>query len=75
MLCARIREVLGSNLDWDTGYPERGLSLFPYHLQANAGALPLLGRDCFLPDTSQFIINLSYYHLTVYNLATDSVVK
>jgi hypothetical protein len=42
MLCTCIQEVLGSNLDWDTSYPEvRG---FPQSLHKNAETVSCLGH-------------------------------
>jgi hypothetical protein len=44
-------------------------------LQTNSGIVPQLDHDCIIPDPFQFVIHLSSYHLTVYSLAADSVVK
>jgi hypothetical protein len=52
-----IREVLGSNIGRDT-YPEF-FHGFPQYLQINAGILPILNYDGFLPSPFQFIIHLS----------------
>jgi hypothetical protein len=47
-----------SNPGRDNGYTEvlRG---FPESLQANAGIVPQLNNDCFLPNPFQFIIHQS----------------
>jgi hypothetical protein len=61
-----IREVLGSNSL--VAEISRGLS---QHLQANAGILPQLDQDIFLPNPLQFVSNRTIYCYT----ATKSVIK
>jgi hypothetical protein len=41
---------------------------FPQFLQANAGRVPKIGHGRFLPNPFEFIIHLSPYHSTLYNL-------
>jgi hypothetical protein len=38
---------------------------FPESLQANAGVVPLLGYDRFLPNSFQFVIHLLHFHSTL----------
>jgi hypothetical protein len=64
------REALGSNLGRETG-----LLWFSQYFRANAWRAPRLRHDSFLPDSFQFIMHLSSYHLTPYSLATDRAVK
>jgi hypothetical protein len=58
----RIPEMPCSDLRPETAF--RG---FPQSLLANATTLQL-GKDRFLPNPSQFIINVSAFHSTLYNL-------
>jgi hypothetical protein len=44
-----IREVLGSNSDRDTGYPDRGFRGFQQSLPENVRMVPRLGHYSFLP--------------------------
>jgi hypothetical protein len=55
----------------DTGYPH---NIF---VQKNAGVIPRLSPDRFLPNTFQVIIHQSFYHTTLYrsSLGTNSVIK
>jgi hypothetical protein len=48
---------------------------FPQSIQATTGMVPRLGHDRFLPNPFRIIIHQSSYHLTLYSLATNSVVK
>jgi hypothetical protein len=58
-LLTRIREVPGSNLSPEIGYPDWGFRGFPQSLQAHLK----LGHDRFLLNPSQFIIHLSPFIL------------
>jgi hypothetical protein len=48
---------------------------FPQFLQVNAGRVPQLGHNCFLPNSFQIIINLPSIHSTLQCLATECIVK
>jgi hypothetical protein len=43
--------------------------------QANAGIVPQFDRDLLLPNPWQVITLESFYHLTLYVLDTEGVVK
>jgi hypothetical protein len=55
---ACIREVLGSNLDWDIEYPDRGLPRFLRSRQTNARIVPL-SRPRLLPFIPFILVCLS----------------
>jgi hypothetical protein len=58
-LLLHIREVTGTNIGPETGYPE----VFVVSLQENAGIVPLnVGYERVLPPPSHFIIYLSLLH-------------
>jgi hypothetical protein len=44
MFRARVGEVLGSNISWDSAYPGLGFASFPHSLQAHAAKLSRLGH-------------------------------
>jgi hypothetical protein len=75
MLCIRV--IPGSDLSLETGYHHWDFSWFSSVTPGKCRDCPLkLGQDCFLPNSFPFIINLSPFHLTVYNLSYwKSVVK
>jgi hypothetical protein len=61
------REVPGSNLGPETGYPDRGFSWFSSVNTCECWDSGLkLGHDRFLPNTFQFILQLSPSHSTLY---------
>jgi hypothetical protein len=60
--------VLGSNLGWDTGYPDRDSCGFTQSLQADARIVRRLDYSRFLPNPSHFIIRQYSMHLTLYSL-------
>jgi hypothetical protein len=47
----------------------------PQSLQTNSGIVPRLGHSRFLPSPFQFIIIRLFYHPTLYNLDTESIIK
>jgi hypothetical protein len=47
----------------------------PQSFQTNSDIATGLGHDCFLPNPVQFIIHLSPYHSTLYNLDTEGLVQ
>jgi hypothetical protein len=49
----------------------QGFRVSPQSVQANAGLVPLLYHDHFLPSPSQFIIHLLPYHPTQYSYAPE----
>jgi hypothetical protein len=51
---ACIRQMLGSNLDQNTGYP--GWGVCSHSLQANDAIGPRLGSDWFLLNPFNFVI-------------------
>jgi hypothetical protein len=57
MLLIRIREMLGSHLSQDIGYPEI-FRCFPLPIQANARIIPQLSHEHFLASPFQIIIHL-----------------
>jgi hypothetical protein len=62
-LLTHIREVLSSNFDRDTGYPD---SFFVIFLSLSSREIvSRLGHDRFLPNP---------FHSTLYNLATEAIV-
>jgi hypothetical protein len=65
-----VREVTGSNLDWDIDYPEWDFRGFSQSLQATAEILSWLVHYSFLPNPFQFTTHLSPLTLdTVYAVA------
>jgi hypothetical protein len=50
-----IREVLASNVGWDTGYSDWVSNSFPQTLQTTSRIIQGLGYDSFLPNPFQFI--------------------
>lgn len=48
---------------------------FPQSLQTNAGIIPQLGQESFLPNPFQFIIYHSYYHQHYRISDHDSIAK
>jgi hypothetical protein len=65
----RIREVPGSKLGLETGYPDSAFCGFSQSLQANSEKCLKLGQDRFLPHPFKFIVDLSSFHLKLYNLS------
>jgi hypothetical protein len=73
----RIREVLGSNVGPETGYPDWACSWF-YSFSPGEWRPSILkwGHDLYIGNPFYFIIHLSPFHLRVYNLRYwKSVVK
>jgi hypothetical protein len=68
-----IRVVLSSNLGLDAGPTilTEVLRGFLRSFQANAGIVPRLRHNSFLPNSFQFIIRQSPYHSTSYSLDSD----
>jgi hypothetical protein len=66
-----IREVLGSNLGHNTGYPDYGSSWSP-SIPAGKFRDSILIRSRPLPSNpSQFIMHQSYYYPTLYSLGVE----
>jgi hypothetical protein len=63
--------VLGSNLGWNIGYPESDTLCF-YSNQAIPDIRPQSDYDGYPPDSFEFIIRQSSYHLTPYGPATGN---
>jgi hypothetical protein len=72
-LMTHVREVFSSNL----GRASHILRFFcfPQPLQANAGIVPCLGHEHFLPNPFKIIIHLSSIQSTLYGRNTRSVAK
>jgi hypothetical protein len=60
--------MVGSNLGWDTLYPDFFL-LFSSDLSCKCSDITLIRHDRFLPDPFQFIIHQSSYHSIQYNVS------
>jgi len=60
-----IREILGSNRDRPLGLPR-----LPQFLHVNAGTVPRLSQERFLPNHFKFNSNLSPGKWTLYNRST-----
>jgi hypothetical protein len=75
LLC--IRDVLGSNLDPETGYHDWGISCFSSVSPGKCRDSTLkLGCNRFLPHSFQFTIHLPPYYSTLYSLRCwESVAK
>jgi hypothetical protein len=48
---------------------------FPLSFKAIPSIVLQMGHSRFLSNLFQFLIQLSFYHLTLYGIATDSIVK
>jgi hypothetical protein len=71
-LFSRIREKLNLNIDWDNDCPGFcGFCGFRQSLLSNVNVVPRLSHGGFL----KIIFKLSISHLSLYSLATGSVVK
>jgi hypothetical protein len=69
------REVLNSDLFWDTRYPDwRFPWVYSAILRKWRNSTAIKPRH-FLPNPFQFIIRQSFFHSTLCNLDTDSIVK
>jgi hypothetical protein len=63
-----VMVALDLNLGLDTNYHDWGLHGFSQSFLANAGLVPRLGHMHIFP-------NAFIYHLTLYNVATGSIVE
>jgi hypothetical protein len=71
LLC--IRDVPGSNLESETGYPDQGSFVVFLSSSKRIPDSPVkLGHDRFLPNPFQFIVHLSPYYSTLYRLVLDA---
>jgi hypothetical protein len=67
MLYTCVKEVLGSNLEWDTSYPDWGVAWFSSASPGNYWGCALISPWRFRPKPFQFIIHHSYC-LILYSL-------
>jgi hypothetical protein len=68
--------MLGLNLDQDINYSEIArVCEYPHSLQANASIVLRLGHGHFLQNPSEIYHSCIIYHVTLYSVATDGVVK
>jgi hypothetical protein len=74
MFWTYILEVLGLHLSWDISYPEI-FHGFPQTLWANSGIVPQIRPRLLDSHLLHFVIYLSFYHLMLCSLATDSIIK
>lgn len=63
MLWIRIRNVLFSNLGWDTGFHDWNFWWFCQSIHANDRIIQQLGHNYFLPNPFLFIIQQSYHSM------------
>jgi hypothetical protein len=75
MLYTCIREVLGSNLGPDIGYPDWRFSWVLQSFQANPGSVTLLGHYRFLPNPFPYIIHEPSSRSTLQSLDSDRAVN